>query len=136
MTIPIISDLEVARAGVLRRAPLDEDQATAAVVTTILADVRSRGDTALRELTARFDGVERADFEIPRHEWIKAAAAITPELRAAIELAVAEIRRFHQRQARNSWIDFSVEGARGQLVVRSTGSVCMCRAVRRPCRRR
>ncbi len=34
-----------------------------------------------------------------------------------MDLAVAEIRAFHQRQARNSWVDFGVEGARGQLVL-------------------
>lgn len=117
MTIPIIDDLAVARAGVLRRAPIDDDQETAAAVAAILADVRARGDAALRDQTRRLDGVELAELEVPRERWAQAAAALHPDLRAAIELAVAEIRRFHERQARNSWVDFSVEGARGQLVV-------------------
>jgi len=117
MTIPIITDLALARAGVLRRAPLDEDTATAQAVAEIIAAVRAAGDTALRALSARFDGVAPAALEVPRERWRVAAEALDPELRAALELAVAEIRSFHARQARNSWVDFSVEGARGQLVL-------------------
>ncbi|NTU79140.1 MAG: histidinol dehydrogenase [Chloroflexales bacterium] len=117
MTIPIIDDLAAARAGVLRRAPLDEDTQTAQAVAQIIAEVRSGGDAALRELSARFDGVAPTTLEVPRERWAAAAAALPADLRAALELAVAEIRRFHERQARNSWVDFSVEGARGQLVV-------------------
>jgi histidinol dehydrogenase len=117
MSIPIITDLAAARAGLLRRAPLDEDQTTATAVAAIIADVRARGDAALRELTARHDRVELAALEVPRARWAAAAANLDPELRAALELAAGEIRAFHQRQARNSWVDFGVEGARGQLVV-------------------
>jgi histidinol dehydrogenase len=117
MTIPIIEDLAAARAGVLRRAPLDEDAATAEAVAGIIARVRAGGDDALRELSARFDGVTPPSLEVPRAEWAAAAAALPADLYRALELAAGEIRRFHERQARNSWVDFSVEGARGQLVV-------------------
>lgn len=117
MTIPIIADIATARAGLLRRAPLDEDRETTSAVTAIIAEVRSGGDAALRTLTARLDRVDLAQIEIPPARWAAAAAAIPADLRAALDLAVAEIRAFHQRQARNSWVDFGVEGARGQLVV-------------------
>jgi histidinol dehydrogenase len=117
MTIPIIGDIAAARAGLLRRAPLDEDRETAATVAAIIAEVRAGGDDALRALTTRLDRVDLAQIEIPRARWAAAAAAIPADLRAALELAVAEIRAFHQRQARNSWVDFGVEGARGQLVL-------------------
>ncbi|MEI7768371.1 MAG: histidinol dehydrogenase [Chloroflexales bacterium] len=117
MTIPIITDIAAARAGLLRRAPLDEDRETTSTVSAIIAEVRSGGDDALRALTARLDRVDLAQIEIPRARWAAAAAAIPADLRAALELAVAEIRAFHQRQARNSWVDFGVEGARGQLVL-------------------
>lgn len=117
MAIPIIDDLAAARAGVLRRTLLDEDETTAQAVAAIIAQVRARGDEALAELSARFDGVAPASLEVPRAAWAAAAADLPGDLLAALELAVAEIRRFHERQARNSWVDFSVEGARGQLVV-------------------
>jgi histidinol dehydrogenase len=117
MPIPIIADLAVARATVLRRSPLDADAATTAAVAAIIAEVRSGGDTALRTCSERFDGVAPARLEVPRERWRAAAEALPADLREALSLAVAELRRFHEHQTRNSWIDFSVEGARGQLVV-------------------
>ncbi len=117
MPIPIIADLAVARATVLRRSPLDEDAATTAAVAAIIAEVRSGGDAALRACSERFDGVAPATLETPRERWRAAAEALPADLYEALSLAVAELRRFHERQTRNSWIDFSVEGARGQLVV-------------------
>ncbi|WP_129671321.1 histidinol dehydrogenase [Candidatus Chloroploca sp. Khr17] len=116
-TIPIIVDPAVARKSVLYRAPLDEDQTTAQAVAAIVAEVRAGGDAALRILSERFDGVAPAAIDVPRAQWAAAAETLPPDVRAALELSVTEIRRFHERQARNSWIDFSVEGVRGQLVV-------------------
>lgn len=116
MTVPIIHDIDTARAGILRRMPLDDDAATTTAVAGIIAAVRQRGDAALREYTQRFDGVDREALEIPRERWAAAAADLDPELRHALLLAIGEIRRFHERQLRNSWVEFSVEGALGQLV--------------------
>lgn len=116
MAIPIIRDLDAARAGILRRTPLDEDAATNRVVAEIIADVRQRGDNALREYTLRFDGVDPTAIEIPRERCAAAAADLDPALRRALLLAISEIRRFHERQLRNSWVEFSVEGALGQIV--------------------
>lgn len=117
MTIPIISDIAAARSGVLRRALLDEDHETSATVAAIIAEVRTSGDAALRALTDRLDRVVLTQIEVPRARWKTAAEAIPADLRTALELATTEIRNFHQRQARNSWVDFSVEGARGQLIL-------------------
>jgi histidinol dehydrogenase len=117
MMIPIIDDLAAAQAGVLRRQTLDADTTTTGAVAAILSDVRERGDAALYDLSRRFDGIAPTHLEVPRERWAAAAAALPADLRAALELAVSEIRAFHNRQARNSWVDFSVEGARGQLVV-------------------
>jgi histidinol dehydrogenase len=116
MTVPIIRDIDTARAGILRRMPLDDDAATTTAVAGIIAAVRQRGDAALREYTQRFDGVDREALEIPRERWAAAAADLDPALRHALLLAIGEIRRFHERQLRNSWVEFSVEGALGQLV--------------------
>lgn len=116
MTVPIIRDIDTARAGILRRMPLDDDAATTTAVAGIIAAVRQRGDAALREYTQRFDRVDREALEIPRERWAAAAADLDPALRHALLLAIGEIRRFHERQLRNSWVEFSVEGALGQLV--------------------
>ncbi len=117
MSIPIVTDLALAHAGVLRRVALDEDAETARAVAAIIAEVRAGGDTAVRSLSARFDGVAPVALEVPRARWDAAVASLPADLIAALELAVNELRRFHERQVRNSWVDFSVEGARGQLVV-------------------
>jgi histidinol dehydrogenase len=132
MPIPIIDDIAQARSGILKRVPLDEisvppalldriaqtfgERLTpAAAVDRILSDVRARGDAALAEWGQRLDGYE-GPLEVPRAAIDSALLAIDPELRRALEQAATEIERFHQRQARNSWVDFGVEGALGQIV--------------------
>ena len=74
----------------LRPAPPDAD------VAAIVADGRTRGDAALRELTARYDG---ADLPTP---WLGAdaieAASVDPALEAALGAAARAIRRYHADQ--------------------------------------
>ncbi|MDH5538116.1 MAG: histidinol dehydrogenase [Rhizobacter sp.] len=70
-------------------------------VAAILDDVRLRGDAALLEYTARFDGLRAAtvaELEIGRDELTSALNGITPAQRAAIEFAAARIRSYHERQ--------------------------------------
>ena len=67
-------------------------------VADIMADVRERGDTALREMTAKFDGTELTDIQVGRAEIEAAAGQLTEDLRTAIQLAKANIERFHQAQ--------------------------------------
>ncbi|MBI5482028.1 MAG: histidinol dehydrogenase [Deltaproteobacteria bacterium] len=67
-------------------------------VRAIVADVQRRGDEAVREYCARFDGGAPERFELRRDEIEAAAAAATPEVRAALERAAARIRAFHERQ--------------------------------------
>lgn len=83
----------------------DVDQAVAAII----ADVRARGDAALLELTARFDRMELTAERLAfSDEEIEAEIAkVSPEDRAALELAAARIRDYHQRQLPQdaSWTD-------------------------------
>ena len=78
----------------------DSDADVAADVTAIIADVRLRGDTAVAELTAKFDRVDldAQGWEVPLTELDAALAGLAPDLRAALELAAARIRAFHERQ--------------------------------------
>jgi histidinol dehydrogenase len=74
------------------------------VVSEIIATVRSRGDAALLDYTARFDGWEpsaAAELEIPRADLDLALAAIPAAQREALELAGERIRAYaeHQRVA-------------------------------------
>lgn len=65
----------------------------------IIERVRSGGDTALRELTARFDGQRVAQLCVPADAFRRARAALTAEQIAALERAIANVRAFHAAQA-------------------------------------
>ncbi len=71
-----------------------------AVVADIIADVRTRGDAALIELTAKFDRLQlTADqLRISEAEIDAAIQDVSTEERAALELAVERIRAYHLRQ--------------------------------------
>jgi histidinol dehydrogenase len=88
-------------------------------VAQILADVRARGDAAVLETTARFDGVEAssvAALEIPRDELQAALAAITPAQRAALAAAAARVRDFHERQREACCRSWTYRDADGTLL--------------------
>ena len=70
------------------------------VVRSILADVRARGDEAIRELTERFDGVAPASLRVDRMEMEAALERIDPEVGAALMVADESIRRHHEGQIR------------------------------------
>ena len=65
-----------------------------APVREILAAVRERGDAAVAELTARFDGVriEPDALRVPAEELEAAAAALDPDVGEALETAIANVR--------------------------------------------
>ena len=70
-------------------------------VQVILSDVKNRGDLALTEMTARWDGhalTSDADWSFGAEECREAFDALKPDLRAALELAAQRIRAFHEKQ--------------------------------------
>ena len=69
-----------------------------AAVSSIIADVRVRGDAALFELTRRFDRLDVTTLRFSADEIAAAKDQIDPELRAALELAAERIRAFHAGQ--------------------------------------
>ena len=75
-----------------------DDEAATAAVKGILADVRSRGDQALRELTERFDRVRIDDIRVPDDQVKAALDAIDPRLRDALEAAHDNITDYHRTQ--------------------------------------
>jgi histidinol dehydrogenase len=72
-----------------------------AAVQSILADVKARGDAALREYTERFDGATVDDLRVPASEVDAALTTIPPLLREALEAARANILAFHRTQLRD-----------------------------------
>jgi histidinol dehydrogenase len=67
-------------------------------VQSVLNEIKQSGDQALRKFTKKFDGVDLEDFRVPEKEIAEAVSQITPELKKAIELASANIEKFHSAQ--------------------------------------
>ncbi len=79
----------------------EQDQAIEQRVRDILADVRARGDAALLDCTARFDGVQAASvaaLELRAAELKAAFDGLPAEQREALTQAAARIRRYHEWQ--------------------------------------
>jgi len=88
-------------------------------VAQILADVRERGDAAVLELTARFDGLQAARvaaLEIGPDELRAALDRITPAQRAALQQAAARVRSYHERQRETCCQSWSYRDADGTLL--------------------
>jgi len=82
-------------------------------VAGILKDVRSRGDAALLDYTARFDRLQlasAAELEISRERMEAALAAIPAAQREALEQAAARVRSYHEHQRQDSWQYRDAEG--------------------------
>ena len=73
-------------------------------VTEILAQVAARGDEALREYTLRFDKAELTELEVTEAEIDEAFAAVEPKFVEILRQAAANIRAFHEKQRRNSFV--------------------------------
>lgn len=87
-------------------------------VAQIVADVRARGDEALRFYSRVLDGCEVGALEVPHAALEMAYARLDGDLRAALEASAARIRRFHERQAaaEQGWVADEGDSRLGQLV--------------------
>ena len=67
-------------------------------VAAILAEVRTDGDAALRRIVRRIEGYLPETFEVTRERRAEAAKAVSPQLKAALAQAKANIEAFHRAQ--------------------------------------
>jgi len=127
----IVYGVEAARSTVLKRQPLGfeappgvreriasifgEELTLQQAVERILEEVRTKGDPALFEYTAKLDGVELSRLEVTEEERQAAHRLVDEELVSALELAAERIRSFHEGRVRAGWLDFE-EGGLGQVV--------------------
>ncbi|WP_022836495.1 histidinol dehydrogenase [Salisaeta longa] len=95
--------------AVLSRSASFSDTVDAAVAE-ILAAVRAEGDAAVRRFTARFDDVTIEAPRVPPAALADASAALDDALRSVIADAAANIRRFHEKQVRQSWFTEDGDG--------------------------
>ncbi|AZO54366.1 MULTISPECIES: histidinol dehydrogenase [unclassified Mesorhizobium] len=85
----------------LKQPTRDAVSDTAQVETTvkeIIANVRKRGDAAVREYSLAFDKADVANFEVTKEEKLKAIADLDPQTREDTEFAIANVRRFAEAQ--------------------------------------
>jgi histidinol dehydrogenase len=86
-------------ADLLPRAATDIDSVLA-TVRPLCEDVRIRGAQAVREITARLDGVDSEDFAVPQSALDSALAECDPAVREALEEAISRVRKVHTDQRR------------------------------------
>lgn len=83
-------------------------------VTHLIQEVRSRGDAALRDWTARIDGVALESLAVDRDEIATAVTRIPTDLADALRAAASRIREFHSHQPLPNWTTDQLGGRLGQ----------------------
>lgn len=107
----------------LARPAVRGNQSLRADVRAILADVRRNGDRAIRELGHRFDKVDLQELEVSRAEKQAAQTILPDDALAAIETAIANVRRFHEVQLPAALSVETMPGVRCERVFRPIDSV-------------
>lgn len=85
------------RSKIMRRAQADID-AVCAQVLPIIEDVKARGDAALRDYAAKFEGAEVKSIAATEEEFDAAKGQLDDNLKAAIQHCVRNVQKFHQEQ--------------------------------------
>ena len=98
--------------SLLKRSPNNYGQYES-VVADIIANVREKGDEAVFDYTSQFDkwNCNADNIRVTDAEIEKAYAEADAAFVAVMEKSAANIRDFHQKQLRNSWIDTRSDGS-------------------------
>lgn len=116
--IPLISPDNTVRLDAIRSRGGTFSDEVDATVDDILTRVRTEGDAAMLALTEKFDGVRPDPVEVPASVLEGAEEALDDDLRDALREAAANVRRFHEKQVRESWFTEDGDGViLGQRVV-------------------
>ena len=75
-----------------------------AIVSDIIKNVREKGDEALFAYTEKFDGAKLYNLLVSKEEIEEALTLVEPEFIKVLEKAAANIRKFHEKQKRTSFI--------------------------------
>lgn len=84
-------------AGITER-PAIENGMLRKQVGKIIADVKKNGDRSLKRYSKKFDGVDLKKLAVGQHEIIAAENNVSAALKAAINVAIENIKRFHAQQ--------------------------------------
>ncbi|MEN3260438.1 histidinol dehydrogenase [Sodalis endosymbiont of Spalangia cameroni] len=111
------------QARLLTRPAVDAQADVSATVGAILQQVRQEGDNALRALNARFDHTETPELRVTQAAVDQAARRLSPEIKRAMTVAVANIERFHRAQQLPEVDVETMPGVRCRQVTRPVASV-------------
>ena len=100
--IPILKVGQVPNSEIFARVTPAVD--VAAIVADIIADVKENGDTAVKAYCAKFDKAELTSLEVTPEEIQTAVSQVEPEFLDILREAAENIRAFHSRQVRNSFV--------------------------------
>ncbi|ANO53138.1 histidinol dehydrogenase [Woeseia oceani] len=111
------------RHNVLQRPALSIGPDIAEAAAAIIRQVRTNGDAALLELTARFDSAELTSLRVSADDFAAAEQALSAESINAIDVAIANVSRFHEAQ-RQAAIDVeTMPGVRCERLTRPIDAV-------------
>ena len=80
------------------RSAAFDNAAVSGLVSTILQEVRLKGDSAVRAYSQEFDQITLDEFEVKDADRMAAVAALDPQTRADTEFAIDNVKRFAQAQ--------------------------------------
>jgi sulfopropanediol 3-dehydrogenase len=101
--------------GVTSQARAEADHKVRGIVESALADIEARGDTAVRELSIKFDGWDRPSYELTQQEKQDCLDQLSGQDLKDIEFAQAQVRNFAKIQ-RDSMKDVEVETLPGVVL--------------------
>ncbi|RBP91408.1 histidinol dehydrogenase [Cytobacillus firmus] len=81
-----------------------------AIVKDIIESVRQNGDQALKDYTEKYDGISLDDFKVSQAEIEEALGQVDGKILEIIKEAADNIRSFHEKQLRPSWMTTEENG--------------------------
>jgi histidinol dehydrogenase len=97
--------------GILKRPAINIDSLES-IVSSVLSDIKTNGDTAVKKYTLQFDKATVDNLLVTEAEFIEAEKNVSSELKAAILLAKSNIEKFHTAQKEEVKIIETIEGVK------------------------
>lgn len=114
---------EQEQTALLTRPAMTASDSISQSVVNILDQVKQYGDEALKALSNKFDKVQINQVKLSNSEIKMAIDRVNPDLKQAMQLAVSNIKKFHQAQVKQTITVETMPGITCQLVTRPINSV-------------
>ena len=114
---------EQEQTALLTRPAMTASDSISQSVADILDQVKQYGDEALKALSNKFDKVQINQIKLSNSEIKMAIDRVNPDLKQAMQLAVSNIKKFHQAQVKQTVTVETMPGITCQLVTRPINSV-------------